>query len=375
MRGRPVSHHTLREIGQALVQTARVPGLTCWSIWTRRRDHPRRTSWHAARSANGCSTMGLASPAKLEGRFARMGKVVQARLTGPAATLGQVAAADVAYLFLGLERAIARASGHILGRRVKARGRREALIASASRLRLVSIEPGSVVGVLELPDVQGGEDDLDIGEVATLSEAALVQTIETASGRRTGYRDVTRTLVNLADQLGIGSRYDAFTIEIRDGGHAAESAVVDSARREHLRRAAGLPSPESAEDTVVGALVEADFENLTARLRTAANQPVEVKFEFEQADDVQKALRGQAEVVGEVTYDPESLVAKSVHVRSVTRAEQLRIGLDTGEFWSTRSVGDLATERGFQPVRDASALRDTSLSEQDVDAFLEAIGQ
>src|SRR4030088_602416 len=139
-----------------------------------------------------------------------MGKFVHASLTGPAASLGQVAAADVAHLFLGLERAIARASGHILGRKVKTRGRRETLIASATRLRLVSIEPGSVVGVLELPDVRGGDDDLEFGDVATLGETALIQTIETAAGQGPGYRDVTRALVNLADELGIGSRYTAF---------------------------------------------------------------------------------------------------------------------------------------------------------------------
>src|SRR5262249_49799172 len=147
---------------------------------------------------------------------------------------------------------------------------------------------------------------------ATLGEAALTHCIETAAGRRPGDRDVARTLVNLADQLGIGSRYDAFTIEGWATGQPTERAIVDSARREELRRTAGLPSQAAKEDSILGALVEADFENLTARLRTAANQPVEVRFEVEQADDVQKALRGQAELVGEVSYDPESLVARSI---------------------------------------------------------------
>jgi hypothetical protein len=126
---------------------------------------------------------------------------------------------------------------------------------------------------------------------------------------------------------------------------------------------------------VVGALVEADFESMTARLRTAANQPVEVKFDAQQADEIQKALRSQAELIGQVTYDPESLVAKSVRVRHVTRAEQLRIGLETSAFWSTRSARDLAAERGIEPIRDASILLDTSLPDDDIDAFLEAIAQ
>jgi hypothetical protein len=62
-------------------------------------------------------------------------------------------------------------------------------------------------------------------------------------------------------------------------------------------------------------------------------------------------------------------------MRSVTRAEQLHVGLDLGEFWSTRSIREQAAERGFEPVYDAKALRDTTLSDQDVDDFLEAIGQ
>src|SRR5438445_13079665 len=120
------------------------------------------------------------------------------------------------------------------------RGRRQALIAGATRLRLVSIQAGSVVGVLELPDISAGDDDLDFGEVTTLGEAALVQTIETAAGERPGYRDVARTLVNLADELGIGSRYTAFVIEIEDHNRAVRRATIDSTQRVRLRSAAGL---------------------------------------------------------------------------------------------------------------------------------------
>ena len=57
----------------------------------------------------------------------------------------------------------------------------------------------------------------------SLGEAALAHCVDTAAGRRPGYRDVARTLVNLADQLGIGSRYDAFTIEVGDADQPTET--------------------------------------------------------------------------------------------------------------------------------------------------------
>jgi len=48
-----------------------------------------------------------------------MNTVLRVRLTGDDAQLGRVAAGDVARMLLGVERAVARAAGHVIGRQVK----------------------------------------------------------------------------------------------------------------------------------------------------------------------------------------------------------------------------------------------------------------
>jgi hypothetical protein len=72
-------------------------------------------------------------------------------LTGGEADLGEVAASAVAYLILGIERSLSQAVPVIVGRPKTTTGRREQVIADAVRLRLVAIEEGSVVPVMEIP--------------------------------------------------------------------------------------------------------------------------------------------------------------------------------------------------------------------------------
>lgn len=100
-----------------------------------------------------------------------MSTVLRVRLTGDDTQLGRVAAGDVARMLLGIERAVARAAGHVIGRQVKSTGRRGRAIEE-TRFRLLSIERGSVVGVLELPEQAANADTLDV-DVPSLGPLAL----------------------------------------------------------------------------------------------------------------------------------------------------------------------------------------------------------
>jgi hypothetical protein len=122
-------------------------------------------------------------------------------------------------------------------------------------------------------------------------------------------------LVQLADEIGVGVRCDAVQLDVQG---ARAPVVIDVRVRERLRDIAGRPALPRA-DTVVGTLVEADFERGTARLRAVGQRPVRVSLDDDLADEIQEALRRPAELVGEVTYDRETGVARSAALRRISR--------------------------------------------------------
>jgi len=298
-----------------------------------------------------------------------MSTVLRVRLVGSDAELGRVAAGDVARMLLGVERTVARAAGQVIGRQVKTR--RGRTIEEATRFRLLGIEEGSVVGVLELPP-DSGEETLEV-DVPSLGDLAVDAALATAVGEETRHVDVADAFVRLSDELGVGARFEALTIE-RERAGARRVFRLDRRARERLSDLVAA-APEARDEHLVGVLVEADFERNTARLRTAGGQGVSVRFEPNLADGIQEALRRQTELVGEVTYDPRAFEASSVSLKRIVRSEQLTMGFEPGEFWTARSISELADVGGIEPVEDVDVLRDDGASDDEVDRLLAAIAE
>src|SRR5258708_3641880 len=145
-----------------------------------------------------------------------MSRKVRIRLTGGDAELGRVAASDVAELLLGFERAMARASGHVVGKALKKTGRWSKVVEEAVRLRLIDIESGSVVAVLEVPELPPTMGQLGLA-VETLGELALDRTLAVAAGKKRD-PDVAGALAAWADSVGIGTRHDAIELVERRRG-------------------------------------------------------------------------------------------------------------------------------------------------------------
>jgi len=124
------------------------------------------------------------------------------------------------------------------------------LIEQAARLRLVAIEEGSVVGVLELPEIERDSEASDL-DVTTLGELALGLTLDVASGATDQYPDVAHVLAGIADEVGIGSRYEAVVFE-HEGPKGRREVRVDVEARQRLRDIAG-PRADRREDTVASA--------------------------------------------------------------------------------------------------------------------------
>lgn len=299
-----------------------------------------------------------------------MSGVLRVRLSGGDARLGAVPASDVAKLLLGVEAAVARATGDVLGRRVKSTGRWESAIVTAVRFRLVSVEEGSVVSVLELPELESDPDMFDF-DASTLGEMGLVAALKTAAGDAAD-PDVAAAFVKMVDQVGLGSRYEAVTLNT-DVHDAPLAVTLDVPARDRLERVAAKASPEVRPDTLVGVLVEADFESFSARLRSPDGESVAVNFDEDLADDIQEILRSPAELVGEIEYDPETSRAVRVELRAITRAEQLAMHLEAGDFWEDVTVDELRVQHGVEPVTRDVELGDPELTEEETAAFLAAL--
>jgi hypothetical protein len=297
-------------------------------------------------------------------------------LSGGEAELGRVPAADVARMILLVQQATARAASVVLGRPKLTTGRYEDVVEKAARFVLRSVEAGSVVSVLELPEPDLSRDGaLDL-EVASLSETAVAVLLD-ALDEVKPHQVVARALLDLADGMHLGDRYDAVVLDaVGASPRRHRTARLDGAARMRLRAfvESGSIGPTRA-DALTGVLVEADFEKHTARLRTPTEPGVQVEFTEDLSDDIQLALRQPATLRGEVVYDVNTHIARSVSLSVVERGEQLVLGVDPEAFWLARSFEELAQEQGSGHPIDPNDLYDEDATDEERDKLMAAIAE
>lgn len=308
----------------------------------------------------------------------QMARIIRATLKGPDARLGQVPAADVARVIIGLERALARAAYVALGTsRGSASGRHRAAIERASRLRFLGVVPGSITELLALPDFgEPAVDELPL-TVSDLGGAAFVEVMRVVSpGTESVDVELASALTQLGDELGIGERNDY--LSLGEAGvdpllDAPDAVRLDGTVRQRMRAISERPK-RAQDDAIVGTLVEADFERRTARLQPPFGASIVVMFPEEMADDIYQALRRPAELQGKVWFDPKIATARQIELRRVVRADQL--DLDSGTFFVERTVWQLASEQNVPgPVADLRELSDPDLIDEERAAFLSPLIQ
>lgn len=292
-------------------------------------------------------------------------------LRGDDAQLGRVPVGDVARLVQRLEIAAARAATSVLHQPKTTTGRYRSAIEQAVHFRLRGIETGSVVLELELPEAPFDSDaSLDL-EDPQLGRLALESLFAQAEQPSDPY--VAEALLDVADQMAIGEKYDAVDLALTQRGSAERHASVDSRVRQNLRDYVESDgSPDQREDDVSGVLFEANFERRTAQLRTAAEGSVEVSFDEDHADAIQTALRQRSTLRGEVTYDPTHNTVRRVRLEEIVYgAEQL--ALDPHDFWRERSFDELAAQQSSGRPVDPVELYDDEASDEERDAFMAVI--
>lgn len=291
-------------------------------------------------------------------------------LEGGQARLGEVPALDVAKLIEGAIRSIARSAELIAGRQPGQVGRRGAATENATRFVLRRIESGSVAIALDRPLATVDDGGLELDD-PRLTELAVDRTLDALSGLELDAY-IASGLATLADDLAIGSRYTSLRFEALGGGSGSRTAVLNRASSSRLRQIAAQTA-QALSTAVVGTLVEADFERHTARLRTPDNQTVRVNFTEDHADEIQRALRHNAEFDGVVTFDNTTRQAIAVEMRSIRRTHQLGLNLDDSDYWRITSVATLAAEQGVAPVADMAEIHDSTATEDEINAFFEAL--
>lgn len=286
---------------------------------------------------------------------------LQVRLSGGDATLGQIPSMHVAHLLEGVEIAIQRAAAVVVGRQPGV-GRRGRVVEEATRLRFVNIRQGSVIPVLALPEIDTSPgaltlDDRSLGEIALEVSLAVLDEIDAVP-------EVAAAWADLGERLQLGTRYDA--LEFRSRQRQPFGHRLDGARCRRMREAAKVHSGDAI---LSGILVEADFDKMTAQLRIPNRRKVRIKFSEEHADAIHDALRHESDVQGEVSYIRDE--AQKVDLVSINRSFQPSIF--GNEFWTERSVAELAAEQAVQIVSSAEeAFDDLGLSDDEADAFLDA---
>ena len=215
--------------------------------------------------------------------------------------------------------------------------------------------------------------------VASLGESAVKLLLDAGVGDPNAdhtHPVVAEALLDVADRLHVGERYEAIEFSTTANGHPGRTVRVDRRVRDALRAYVQTTAMVAVRsDELTGVLVEADFEKRTARLRTPTESGVEVSFTDDQADEIQAALRQQATARGDVVYDANTHAAKSVRLTRLVRGEQLVLGLDAAEFWSVRSFADLAERQGGGQPIDPEELYDSAATDEEKRAFMAALAE
>ena len=267
---------------------------------------------------------------------------------------------------------MARAAYLVLHRaRRRSTGRHTKAVEAASRLLFVGVEAGSFVQLLALPEVvPPGADgfDLDVADLGMEAFDRVVSVIERPAEDLD--RELALAISQLADGLDVGGR--TTSVSLARTGTDLPTAVIDAPVRERMRLLSGT-SISRPDELVTGQLVEADFEHNSARLRTPTGSAVAVAFQADMADDIQRALRGVAELRGHITYDPRTGEARSVELKRVAREEQLMLFLGGGDIDEHLTVEQLQLEQGIDGPPDLSGLYLEDWTEDERDAYAAAL--
>jgi len=300
-----------------------------------------------------------------------MGTRLVLRLAGENARLGEVYVADLVRLLDGMDRVVGRTASQLAGRAPGMSGPLPQSIAKTTKLRLSSISEGSLVVEIEVPDTPTDEPQLDLDD-PRLGESAVHTALDVLAGSEAGFPETVAAWSRLAEDLSIGERHDTLTCTLPSD--SPREAVLDAPARSRLAFAARHRSTDDKAGELTGVLYEANFEKCTGHLRTPHGEAIRVRFDDEQANEIKEALRESSRLEGQITYTDEAADVVCVESIELVQPQRLALGSAVDEFWTTRSLVELAGAQGVDVVVDVETLQDESVSDEEAEAFIRVLG-
>ncbi|MXZ31597.1 MAG: hypothetical protein F4Z22_12350 [Acidimicrobiia bacterium] len=163
---------------------------------------------------------------------------------------------------------------------------------------------------------------------------------------------------------------------VSEGSLVVEVEVPDAPADEPQLELNDAPLGESAVRTALAVLAgsEAKFPDTTA----AWSRLAEELSIGERYDELACALPSDppaaAVLDGQITYTDETATLVSVESIEVVQPQRLGLGPEISDFWTTRSLAELAEEQGVRVVDDVAALQDETITEEEAEAFMRALG-
>lgn len=318
------------------------------------------------------SCLGRCSKQRCACQAEGMGRMIHLQITGPDASPGSIAAADVARNVLAFEKALSRAAYLALrSPRRGPTGRHPGAVERASRTRWVEAQSGSFDNVLELADTSPTDEGLFELAPHNLSEEAFDEVVRFILDPQSNWdASLAAAIDEWSTELGIGER--TTSIRLASADSASPLAVLDAGVRARVRVLLTTKLADR-DGAVTGVLFKADFEKRIASVRLPDDAVVDVRFSRALEAEVKDAMREHAGLEGLLSYDVSTGQAVRLRLRSISRlAEGL---LEPGDipFAASLSIEDLAAHQGVTAAPGPDELVDTELTDDERSAFLAAM--
>ena len=299
------------------------------------------------------------------------------RFEGPVVREHRMPLQDMVLFAANLQKAVDRVARVLLGQSQSVQaGRKPTDIAKACALEIVSVGPGSLTLVCDLPHDSQADMFPDLGEQAV---TCLVEGIEIIG--RTG------------DALPRG--YDkGVLLALREAGklldHGVECISYDLAARkrhwrssygrsEHDRLVARIQEPVHNRRSIEGRLLMGDFREtgLRCRVHPALGRPVVCLFTEQQRDAVLGALTKYVRLVGEASIsngEIKSLSIEDVEVLDREAAVTLQDEAGAASFDASVDLDALAAQQGVPSATEFERLLgDFWPEEESADSFIASV--
>lgn len=159
----------------------------------------------------------------------------------------------------------------------------------------------------------------------------------------------------------------------RHNGAPRVSAVLNKSVYNRIIQT--IKSPIEQQMSVEGTLEMADFKELgkVCRIHPPVGQAIQCVFDPTKEEEVYQALRKPVRLSGTARINPNTGKPEELRIETIEILEQLMVGAK--DFFSSRSIEQLAQAQGVRPLTNPAILAGGWPEEENLDEFLEATYQ